>query len=223
MADSTQTRRILRMHAAHRTVGVSGIASSFRPCSRVEPHPTAEPDAATMRVSLVSCFNDGRSRAAIAAFERILLKTHNVDCERVDLASVEMTGLGDADCAIVFGRGLQIVGQWSAFDADDITEEGLVEHDHGTMNVELAAAARWHPVLDGVRPFSCRSGLPHVAHVRMDTTNLLIGRRAGSIVPIAWTRHGDERAFCTVLGDFEDFGHSEFVRLLLNAIEWVRG
>ena len=45
MASFPQVRRILRMHSAHRTVGVSGLASAFRPCCWTEPLLAAEPPA----------------------------------------------------------------------------------------------------------------------------------------------------------------------------------
>ena len=109
MADFSQARRILYMHPAHRTVGVSGVASSFRPCRPVERPSSDEPAAALMRVSLVSRMTDNRS---VAAFERILAENGDVQCNRVDLASAERKALADADCAVVFGRGLQIVGRW---------------------------------------------------------------------------------------------------------------
>jgi hypothetical protein len=223
MTDSIQAHRILRIHSAHRTVGVSGISSSFRPCNRPEASWAGELTAARTRVLLVSHFNDRRNGAAMAAFERMLQKATDIECERADLALIEMIGVGDADCVVVFGHGLAIVGDWSAFDVDGIEEDDSLDRDGRTMDVELATAARWHPVLEGVRPFSCHNGIPPVAQVRMNTTHLLIRRRAGRIVPIAWIRNGEERVFRTLLGNAEDFERPEFVRLLLNAIEWVSG
>ena len=234
MASFPQVRRILRMHSAHRTVGVSGLASSFRPCCWTEPLLAAEPPAAPMRVLLVSGFNDCCKHAALAAFERILLDRRDVRCEYVDLAAAETEGLADADCAVVFGRGLQIVGDWSAFDADAGTVPIFVSAkmglspltpragDRTAMKVEVADAARWHPVLDGVGPFVSRDGIRAIGHLRANTTYLLIRRLADRVEPVAWVRHGDRRAVCTSLGCADDFGQPEFVRLVLNALDWVR-
>jgi hypothetical protein len=227
MAEYSQVRRILRMHPAHRTVGVSGVAPSFRPCCRTDRLLDAEPAAAPLRVLLVSGCNNCRHDAALAAFERILLDRRDVRCERVDLASAGRKGLADADCAVLFGRGLQIVGHWSAFEADaadgsQIAEDGFQAGDPTATRVEVAGAARWHPVLDGVGPFISRHGVSAVAHPRMNATYLLIRRLADRVAPVAWTRHGENRAVCTSLGCAEDFGQPEFVRLLLNALDWVR-
>jgi hypothetical protein len=236
MASFSQDRRILRVHPAHRTVGVSGVASSFRPCGLSEPLFAAEPAAEPMRILLVSGRDDGRNRAALAAFEQTVLGARNVQCERVDLAVAERKGLADADCAVVFGRGLQIVGHWSAFDADAIAgnvpvltsaKMGLSalapqDNDRTATNVEIAGAACWHPVLDGVGPFVSRNVASTIAHRRTNTTYLLIVRSADRVMPVAWARDGDDRAVCTLLGHAEDFGQPEFVRLLQNALEWVR-
>jgi len=96
------------------------------------------------------------------------------------------------------------------------------DNNRTATRIEVADAARWHPVLDGVGPFVSRNIVSTIAHPRGNTTCLLIGRLADGIVPVAWARHGDKRAVCTLLGDAEDFGQSEFVRLLQNALEWVR-
>jgi len=223
MADFSQARRILHMHPAHCTVGVSGVASSFRPCRPVERPSSDEPAAALMRVSLVSRMTDNRRVAAMAAFERILAENGDVQCDRVDLASAEREGLANADCAVVFGRGLQIVGRWSAFDADAIEDGGFEEDDGFETEVEIAAAARWHPVVDGVGPFIARNGFSHFPHLHRNVTHLLVRKWAGRVFPVAWACQGDGRAFCTLLGHPEDFRRREFVWLLLNALEWVRG
>jgi type 1 glutamine amidotransferase len=172
-----------------------------------------------MRVSLVSRMTDNRS---VAAFERILAENGDVPCNRVDLASAEREGLANADCAVVFGRGLQIVGRWSAFDADAIEQGDFGEDEGSETEVEIAAAARWHPVVDGVGPFIARNRSSHSFHLHTDVTHLLVRKWAGRVFPVAWARQGDGRAFCTLLGHPEDFRRREFVRMLLNAIEWVR-
>jgi hypothetical protein len=223
MADIPQVRRILRMHAAHRTVGVWGVSSPFRSSCRSEPLLAAEPAAATMRVLLAPAFDDGRNHAALAAFERILLGGRRVRCERVDLADVEMALLADADCAVVFGRCLQIVGRWSAFDADADAVAESADRDSGcaAAKIELSDAACWHPVLDGVGPFVSRIGVPALARLCMNATSLLIARLSNKVVPVVWARHGDNRAVCTSLSNAEDLRQPQLARLLQNAIDWV--
>jgi hypothetical protein len=215
MAEFSQVRRSLRFDAAHRTVGVSGIAAPSRSLDHTESESAGTPK----RVLLVSNSNDGRDAATIAAFQRILLDRRDLWCERVDMPTAERESLAEGDCAIVFGRGLQIVSHWSAFDPE--AADGFEEADRVSAKIELGNAARWHPVLQGVRPFILHNGTPSTACLRMNTTNLLIHRAAGKVIPIAWARHGEHRAVCTSLGREEDFQHPEFVRLLLNALDWV--
>ena len=140
----------------------------------------------------------------------------------MNLASVEKTGLGDADCAVVFGRGLQIIGRWSEFDADIVGKNGVEEDEGFEVEVEVAAAARWHPVVDGVGPFIARHRFSHSTHPCHNATDLLVRKWAGRAFPVAWARQGDGRAFYTSLGHPEDFRRREFQRLLLNAIDWTR-
>jgi hypothetical protein len=237
MSDSSKVRRILRVHSAHRTVGVSGLALPYGSCRRSERPSAFEPEIEPVRVMLVSDLADRCDHAALAAFERILLGRCNVECLRAPLAVAEVRGLAGADCAVVFGRCLQIVGHWSAFDTDAAAETGTVptlapakmglsplpprDANCGTTRVELADAARWHPLLDGVGPFTVSGGASAAANLRREAAILLVTRLADGIVPVAWSRHGDHRAVCTLLGRAEDFEQPRFVRLLMNAIEWV--
>jgi hypothetical protein len=238
MADFSKVRRILRVHAAHRTVGVSGFASPYGLCRRAESTSAFDREIEPVRVMLISDRADRCDHAAVAAFERILLGKPNVECLRAPLATAETRGLVGADGAVVFGRCLQIVGHWSAFDTDMAAETGAVptlaptkkelsplpprNANCGTTRVELAGAARWHPLLDGVGPFSVPGGAPAAANLRREAAVLLVTRLADGIVPMAWSRHGDHRAVCTLLGRVGDFEQPRFVRLLMNAIEWVR-
>ena len=209
----------MHIHPAHRTVGVSGVRSSFRPAERESADDVA---AASLHISLVSRWANDQDHAAMAAFEQVLLARGNVHCERLEWAAVAEEGLGDADCAVVFGGGLQIIGRCSAFDADAATEMSAEEDDGFETEIEIPAAIRWHPVVDGVGPFIARYRPPYLTHLRADATDLLVRKWAGEVFPVAWARQSDGRAFCTLLGHPEDFQQREFVRLLLNAIEWVR-
>ena len=230
MADFPQVRRILYMHPAHRTVGVSGVASSFR-CP-VERPSADESLAAPMRVSLVSRINNAQSFAAMAAFEQVLAGNGSMECHRVDLASAEREGLANADCegvargvdqAVGDGHGLGGLGGevGRARGADAVEEGGSDEDDGFETEVEIAAAARWHPVVDGVGTFIAHNRFSCFAHLPVNVTPLLVRKWAGRVFPLAWAREGNRRVFCTLLGHPEDFRRREFVRLLLNALEWV--
>jgi hypothetical protein len=239
MSDFSKVRRILRVHPAHRTIGVSGLALPYGSSRRSEPPSAFEPEIEPVRVMLVSDLADRRDHAALAAFEQILLGRHDVECFRAPLAIAGTCELGGADCAVVFGRCLQIVGHWSALDANAARQAGTgsmsssaqtgwpafqaCDTDRAAMRVEVADAARWHPLLDGVGPFSVPGGAPAAADLRRDAAILLVARLVDEIVPVAWSRYGDHRAVCTLLGRAEDFEQPRFVRLLMNAIEWVKG
>ena len=221
MADSSQVRRILYMHPAHRTVGVSGIASSFRQ-DRPADRPDADELAAVpLRVLLLSHARDDRGHAALTAFERILAARGDMRCNRIDLAAAKAGDLFDADCVVAFGRGIQIVGRWSASDANAIEDAVFEEAEGFEIEVEIAAAARWHPAVEGVGPFVARKGFSCPPHIPANAAPLLVRRWAGRVYPVAWARQGNDRAFCTTLGHPDDFRRQAFVRLLLNAIEWV--
>ncbi len=208
------------MHAAHRSVGVSGVAAPFRAGCPLEFPLAGEPRDVPVRVCLVPCATDRRIVASMTAFERILVGNGAWHCNRVDFATVEIEGLADADCAVVFGRGLQIVGRWSAIDADVIGLDGFQEEGFD-MEVEIAAAARRHPVVDGVGTFIARHGFSHSSHFYPDSTCLLVGKWEDEAFPVAWAQQCDGRAFYTLLGHPQDFRCRGFVRLLLNAMEWA--
>jgi hypothetical protein len=227
MSEFPKVRRILRVHAAHRTVGVSGVASPLCARSRCEPFSTTEPETQPLTVLLVSTSDDDLSRAALAAFERILVGRDNVRCERADLALAKSRGLAHCDCAVVsVGGRLQVIGHWSAYDAEGVSEQDARESAYRSgdkaTKIEIADAARWHPLLDGVGPFTVPRSMPTVAISPANATPLLVTRSSGGTTPIAWAQHSDSRAIYTSLGHVEDLGRPDFVRLLLNATEWVR-
>jgi hypothetical protein len=157
----------------------------------------------------------------MAAFEQII-EGKGAQCNRVDLANVEKTGLGDVDCAVAFGRGIQIIGRWSEFDADAAGENGVEEDEGFDVEIEVAAAAGRHPVVDGIGPFIARHRASHSTYPCQNMTHLLVRKWAGRAFPVAWARQGGGRTFYTSLGHPEDFRRREFQRLLLNAIEWAK-
>jgi hypothetical protein len=222
MASFSQVRRILHIHPAHRSVGVSGVASSFRRCRPVDRPWADEPTDAPLRVLLVSRRADKRSAAAMAALERTLAGAGGIRCDRVDLARLEEEGFAEADCAVAFGRGLQIAGRWSELDAGLAGEDDVEEDEGFPTEIEIAAAGRRHPVVAGVSPFIGHAKPSHSSHLRRDAVPLLVTEWAGMMLPVAWVQEGDRRAFYTSLGHPQDFRRRDFTRLLLNAIEWVR-
>jgi hypothetical protein len=222
MAGFSQVRRILHIHPAHRTVGVSGVASSFRRCRRAEnPLAADEPTDRPIRILLASRWADKRSAAAVAAFERTLGGRGGFRCNRADLAGFEGKELAEADCTVVFGRGLQIIARWSEIDDELAGEDGVEEDEGFQMEIEVAAAARWHPVVAGIGPFVGRTQPADSSRLRPDVVPLLVTEWAGTVFPIAWAQEGGRRAFYTLLGDAGAFGRWDFTRLLLNAIEWM--
>ncbi len=165
---------------------------------------------------------DEVSAAAIAAFERTLGGSGKIECDHTDLDRAGREGLGGACCAVVFGRGLQIIDRWSALYADLAGNSPDEEEPGFSIEIEPAAVARRHPLLAGVGPFVAHTQVPHSPHLLPDSSALLVTESAGSILPLAWAREdGDARGFYTCLGRAEDFRHGDFVLLLVNAIEWL--
>ncbi|MGB7733079.1 MAG: hypothetical protein WBL72_05225 [Thermoguttaceae bacterium] len=211
----------MHIHPAHRSVGVSGVASSFRRYRPAECPSAGKPMDAPIRVLLVSRRDYKLSAAAMAAFEGTLRGRDGIQCNRMDLARFEEEGLAEADCAVVFGRGLQIIGRWSDIDAELAGEDGVEEDEGFQIEIEVPAAARWHPVVKGIGPFVGRAQPADSSRLRPDVVPLLVTEWAGTVLPIAWVQEGGRRAFYTLLGDAGAFGRWDFTRLLLNAIEWM--
>jgi hypothetical protein len=203
-------------------VGVSGIASSFRPCRPVEFPFADEYSGAAVRVLLVSCSSDTRVAAAMTALERILAERGGFQCRRAHLASVGMEGIADADCAVVFGRGLQISSRWSAHDAGMALEDCINAGEGFQSEVEIASAARGHVLVDGVGPFSACHRFSYYSPFHGDATPLLVRKEGRGGIPVAWAIENNGRTFYTLLGHAEDFRRREFVQLLLNVIDWAR-
>lgn len=213
------------MHPAHRSVGVSGVAPAFRPRRTVEFPFADESSDAAVRVLLVSCSSDRRVATAMTAFERILAGRRGFQCHRTDSATVEMEGLADADCIISFGWGLQISSRWSADDAGIALEDCIDAGEGCQKDVEIAAAAQRHPLVDGVGPFSARHRFrysPPSSLLHSNAIPLLLRKEGRGEFPVAWAIENEGRTFYTLLGHPDDFRRREFVRLLLNAIDWVR-
>jgi hypothetical protein len=211
------------VHPAHRTIGVPGDGIALGPYCRIDSFATDRPDVVATHVALAAYQPDADARAAMASFQQAVAGRCDIQCRRVELDTVDadLESLADADCVVVFGQWLQVARHWSDLGAAARAASGPERSRHRQVQVEIEAAARWHPVLEGVEPFvSCLDAAEGVG-VAADAMFLLNGRIAGEVQPLAWVRRRDGRQFHTRLGSAEDFHQPSFVRLLLNAIAWV--
>lgn len=89
-------------------------------------------------------------------------------------------------------------------------------------DVALAAAAKDHAVLAGVKPFTTMGSLYANRELAPDVTVLLAGSTGDNTQPVAWVReHQGGRVFYTSLGVPDDFKDASFLRLLTNAVFWT--
>jgi hypothetical protein len=224
MAHSSTVRRKLFMHPAHRTVGVWGDGIGARPYCRVESFRVSIDALAgpAVRVVLVAHQPDADACAALALFQQAAQRRSDVDCRRVefDAAHAGSDELTDADCVVLFRRGVHVARHWADLDAAALAADGPPANSGDPMRIEIAPAARWHPVLESVEPFLCR---PNLAQgLATDATPLLITRAAGGVQAVAWIEHlAEEDVFHTNLGSSEDLGQADFVRLVQNAVVWI--
>ena len=99
--------------------------------------------------------------------------------------------------------------------------QGHFGHDL-PCDVTIAPKAKDHPVLRGIKPFQATGGLYKNPKVADDVTVLLMGSIPKSSEPVAWVREKDgHRVFYTSLGHPEDFKNENFLRLLVNGLEWT--
>jgi putative membrane-bound dehydrogenase-like protein len=92
--------------------------------------------------------------------------------------------------------------------------------------IRIADGTKDHPVLLGVKPFESVGSLYKNPGIAKDVTVLLTGTIPENTEPVAWIRErkiGDktQRVFYTSLGHLEDFKDPNFMRLLVNALEWT--
>ena len=218
MTRSSKIRRILSMHPAHQTTGVSGTGTVFHPYCPIDGAATE-----TIRVLLASHPSDAGALAALEALEPILRRQHNLECERMDFDDVVGVGYGlpNIDCMVVFTHGLYVLGREAVFYAEKLVESCPDVTEGPSADLEISVVAPWHPVLDRVGAFVARA-VPHqFICVPEDATCLLVGKTSGGAHPVAWAREFQGRMFRTLLGAKEDFHRPDFVQLALNAIEWA--
>lgn len=100
--------------------------------------------------------------------------------------------------------------------------------DDEPVEVTVADGRRGDPLLNGIEmPWRRPGKIYHNPELNPYTTILLYGEglESGIYEPIAWShRYGQEgRAFYTSMGLPGDFKNENFIRLILNAIEWTTG
>lgn len=218
MNRSSKVRRILSMHSAHQTIGVSGTGTVFHPYCSIDG-----PATGTIRVLLASHPFESSASAALAAFEPIVSRQLDMECERMDFNAVAGVGNGlpNVDCMVVFSHGLYVFGREAVFYAKKLVEDYPDVSEGPSAELEISVAAPWHPVLDRVGSFVARAVPRRFGCVPEDAICLLLGQTSGGAHPVAWAREFQGRMFHTLLGAKEDFHRPDFVQLVLNAIEWA--
>jgi type 1 glutamine amidotransferase len=115
---------------------------------------------------------------------------------------------------------------WLAFDHEVL---GGDYHNHvkddKLARLTIPPAAKGHPVLAGVEPFTTMGKLYINPNIAADDTVLLNAKSEDDAEPVAWARtradHKDQRVFYTSLGVPADFENANFRRMIVNAIFWT--
>ena len=115
---------------------------------------------------------------------------------------------------------------WLAFDHEVL---GGDYHNHvkddKLARLTIPPAAKGHPVLAGVEPFTTMGKLYINPHLAADDTVLLDAKSDDDAEPVAWARtragHKDQRVFYTSLGVPADFENEHFRQMIANAIFWT--
>ena len=155
-------------------------------------------------------------------FEQAIAERSAMHSDRVEIARFDAGfNAADADSVVVFGRELQVLSAAAVLVAAARATGGSPAAHDRRVRVELASAAQWHPVLEGVEPFLSRLVAAEASPLPDDATLLLNARGIAAVEPVAWVRHRPGRVFCTRLGSVADFQQPAFLRLLLNAVAWV--
>ena len=146
-------------------------------------------------------------------------------------SDTELPGLENldaCDCAVFFTRRSKIAGEplervqkfcrsgkgiiglrtashgfqeWLAMDKEVFGGDYQGHYGEEPVGVKTAAAAKDHPILKGVEPFTSKGSLYKNPSIAKDTTVLLTGTIPGNTHPVAWIRmHRDARVFYTSLG-----------------------
>lgn len=219
MADFFAPTRKFYMHPAHRAVGVLGARSVLSSSHETESWKT-EPEIKLKHLLLVADATDYLAQASLALFERILLGRGNVRCHRVPYASAGMEQLAGADCTLIFSRGFHVVRGRTGLDTASLLENTPMLGYQPEMNLDIATVGQ-HPIFDGVSKFETTCQISEPPQFTQHATCVLNGKASEQVFPLAWIRQDCGRMFSTLLGQPEDFHRRAFVRLALNAVDWV--
>ena len=90
--------------------------------------------------------------------------------------------------------------------------------------IEIVEAAKDHPILKQVKPFTSTAKLYKNPQVSADVTVLLTGAIPEHTEPVAWARnYRGGKVFYTSLGEPADFENGNYQQLLIGALGWTTG
>ena len=114
---------------------------------------------------------------------------------------------------------------WLEFDHEVLGGDYKGHATDKPARVSINPAAKDHPVLARVEPFTTSGKLYTNARPASDITILLTATTEDDTQPVAWVRtlpeHRDQRVFYTSLGVPADFRDENFRRMLANAVLWA--
>ena len=232
MAGLDATERILFMHSAHQTIGVS-VGPAALGGYDSSGFTTAGKSADLLRVCLVSEGPEHKADGSLDVLARHLGPRYDVIHARARGTSAGgWSGPDDPrsyDCIVLLAGGSQS-GAARLAQIERGYRGGRVIVGHGnsdpfvaeTAEVTAVESSKDHPVLAGVGPLVTAFPPDATMEIPTDATVLLIARSPGRSQPVAWIRSDHRgRTFHTLLGRAADFHHGAFVRLLANAVDWT--
>jgi type 1 glutamine amidotransferase len=112
---------------------------------------------------------------------------------------------------------------WLEFDKDVLGGNYKNHFGAGPITqVEIVEAAKDHPILAGVKPFTSPSSLYRNTGQPETAKLLMTGQIPGNKEPLTWTHeYKGGRVFYTSLGGTDDFKNDNFIKMLTNALAWV--
>ncbi len=250
MQDIFASRRFF-MHPAHATIGIAAGTAAWQACREVGRSASEEfLQAQPRHVCLLASAGRGPERllarlvaeqlrqnaagdGAALSVEHLRPATLELDCcdclvllpgemdlEDWQVRCIRRYARGGGGLVVLDVAGLAFPG-WPGL-ARELTG-GRYRPPRSAQPCEVmpVAAARQHPILAGVAPFCCRTGLAGVVELATDATVLLTGRGGGRTEPVAWTCQDSGRIFATTLGAGDEVCHAGFLRLVVRAVTWA--
>ena len=112
---------------------------------------------------------------------------------------------------------------WKEFDK---TIWGGSYKGHGggeEVQMLINADAKDHPILKGVQEWKRQGKIYNSPNNTKTTTLLLSGKGGKTTQPLAWVNDYNEggRAFYTSMGYLHDFENENFLKIMLNAVQWT--